>query len=81
MKILKELRQKIKTSKSRVFTKQELYYMLDTFDMCEDVRYTENDMISFARVYTEGSYDLYRDCKTVESKLEKYNSIKLLKHE
>ena len=75
MKILKELRQKIKTSKSRVFTKQELYYMLDTFDMCEEVKYTDKDMLDFARVTTEGAYGEYRNCKSAELKLEKYNKL------
>ena len=75
MEILKKLRKKIKDSKQRVFTKQELYYIIDTFEMCEKIRYTETDMLSFAKISTEGSYGSYKNCKSIELKLERYNKL------
>ncbi len=75
MEILKKLKQKLKSSKQRVFTRQELYYMIDTFEMCEKIKYTETDMLSFARVSTEGPYGNYKNCKSIESKLERYNKL------
>ena len=38
-------------------------------------KYTDKDMLAFAKITTEGSYGDFRGCKTIESKLERYNKI------
>lgn len=38
-------------------------------------KWTDKDMIEFARVASQGAYGKYRGCRTVKSKLKKYETI------
>lgn len=39
-------------------------------------KWTDKDMIEFARVSSQGAYGKYEGCRTLESKLKKYETIK-----
>jgi len=38
-------------------------------------KWTDKDMIEFARVASQGAYGKYRGCRTLKSKLKKYETI------
>ena len=38
-------------------------------------KWTDKDMIEFARVSSQGAYGKYEGCRTLESKLKKYETI------
>jgi len=39
------------------------------------MRWTDKDMIRFARIASEGAYGLYSRCKSLESKLSRYKKL------
>jgi hypothetical protein len=38
-------------------------------------KWTDKDMVEFARVASQGAYGKYRGCRTLKSKLKKYETI------
>lgn len=42
-------------------------------------KYTQEDMLEFATVTTQGAYGDYRGCKSLESKLQRFNELKKIK--
>ena len=38
-------------------------------------KWTDKDMLEFARVASQGAYGKYRGCRTLKSKLKKYETI------
>lgn len=43
--------------------------------MLKILKWTDEDMLIFAKINTEGSYGDYRGCKTLISKLNKYKEL------
>ena len=40
------------------------------------LEWTDKDMLTFARIASEGSYGEYEGCKSLESKLTRYKQLK-----